>query len=110
MIELILQNLGFALHGAYVASKHGVVGLTRTAAKENGARNVRVNAVAPGAIRTPLLDKADAIQNVSQHDEPSAIQRLGKPEEIGFLIAFLLGPESTFTTGMVYGADGGWAC
>ena len=93
-----------------MASKHGVVGLTRVAAKENGARNVRVNAVAPGAISTPLLDKADAIQNTVRHEEPSAIRRLGKPEEIGYLIAFLLGPESTFTTGMVYGADGGWAC
>ena len=101
---------GFANNGAYVASKHGVVGLTRSAAKENGARNIRVNAVAPGAIATPLLAKADAIQNVVERKEPSAFKRLGTPEEIGYLIAFLLGPESTFTTGMVYGADGGWAC
>ena len=104
------SGIGFALHGAYVASKHGVVGLTRVAAKEVGARNIRVNAVAPGAISTPLLDKADVIQNYPVHDEPSAIKRLGTPDEIGYLIAFLLGPESTFTTGMVYGADGGWAC
>jgi NAD(P)-dependent dehydrogenase (short-subunit alcohol dehydrogenase family) len=107
--ELIVC-VGFAKHGAYVASKHGVVGLTRVAAKEVGGRNIRVNAIAPGAIETPLLAKADVIMNVNKHDEPSAIKRLGTAEEMGYLIAFLLGPESTFTTGAVYGADGGWAC
>jgi NAD(P)-dependent dehydrogenase (short-subunit alcohol dehydrogenase family) len=86
-----------------------VIGLTRTAAKEVGRRGIRVNAVAPGAIRTPLLDYADTLQG-DKHEEPSAMQRLGTPEEIASVIAFLLGPESTFITGMTYGADGGWAC
>jgi NAD(P)-dependent dehydrogenase (short-subunit alcohol dehydrogenase family) len=102
--------MGFAKHGAYVASKHGVIGLTRTAAKEVGARNIRVNALAPGAIQTPLMVKADAIQNNPVHDEPSAIKRMGTPDEMGYVIAFLLSHESSFVTGMVYGADGGWAC
>lgn len=101
---------GFANHGAYGASKHGVVGLVRVAAKEVGSRNIRVNAVAPGAIQTPLMTKAEAIQGTGKHDEPTAIQRLGTAEEMGAVIAFLLGPESTFVTGSVYCADGGWAC
>jgi NAD(P)-dependent dehydrogenase (short-subunit alcohol dehydrogenase family) len=106
----ILCVIGFALHGAYVASKHGVVGLTRTAAKEFGARNIRVNALAPGAIQTPLMVKADAIQSQPEHNEPSAIKRMGTPDEMGYVIAFLLSDEASFVTGMVYGADGGWAC
>jgi NAD(P)-dependent dehydrogenase (short-subunit alcohol dehydrogenase family) len=57
-----------------------------------------------------MQDKADVIMDYPEHNEPSAIKRLGTPEEIGHLIAFLLGPESTFTTGAVYTADGGWAC
>lgn len=92
-----------------MASKHGVIGLTRTAAKEFGIRGIRVNAVAPGAIRTPLLDYADTVQG-DKHDEPCAMQRLGSPGEVASVIAFLLGPESTFVTGMIYGVDGGWAC
>ena len=99
---------GFPGHGSYGASKHGVVGLVRVAAKEVGHRDIRVNALAPGAIQTPLMTKAEAIQGSDKHDEPSAIKRLGTSEEMGAVIAFLLGPESTFVTGSVYTADGGW--
>jgi NAD(P)-dependent dehydrogenase (short-subunit alcohol dehydrogenase family) len=98
-------------HGAYAASKHGVIGLTRAAAKENGAREVRVNAVAPGAIYTPMMQKhwdmtgrpADA-----PFDEPTAFQRQGKAEEVANVIVFLLSPESTFVSGSVYSVDGAW--
>lgn len=101
---------GFANHAAYSATKHGVIGLTRSAAREVGHRNIRINALAPGAIQTPLLVKADVLQNNQTHDEPSAIKRLGTAEEMGNVIAFLLGPESTFVSGSVYAADGGWTC
>ncbi|KAH8908933.1 NAD(P)-binding protein [Coniochaeta sp. PMI_546] len=102
---------GFANHAAYDASKHGVIGLTRAAAQENGAREVRVNAVAPGAIYTPLMQKnwdltgrpADA-----PFDDPSAFRRQGTAEETANVIAFLLGPESTFVSGSVYRVDGAW--
>ncbi|KAF7540244.1 hypothetical protein G7Z17_g12241 [Cylindrodendrum hubeiense] len=99
------------VHGAYDASKHGVVGLTRAAAKENGQREVRVNAVAPGAILTPLMQKAWDIHSRPEDapfDEPSAFQRQGTPEECANVIAFLLGPESSFVSGSVYEADGAW--
>lgn len=102
---------GFARHAAYDASKHGVIGLTKAAAQENGPREVRVNAVAPGSIYTPLMQKhwdlsgrpADA-----PFDEPSAFQRQGTAEEVANVIAFLLGPESTFVSGSVYAVDGAW--
>ncbi|CAM1510280.1 Fc.00g006150.m01.CDS01 [Cosmosporella sp. VM-42] len=101
----------FARHGAYDASKHGIIGLTRAAAKENGHREVRVNAVAPGAIFTPLMQKAWDIHSRPEDaafDEPTAFQRLGTPEECASVIAFLLGPESTFVSGSVYEVDGAW--
>src|SRR3954466_3222981 len=97
--------LGFAGSGAYAASKHGVIGLTRCAAKEVGEREIRVNAVAPGAILTPLLKRAQEINPAE--DNPSAIKRKGTAEEMAGIIAFLLGPESTYVTGSVYGGDGG---
>ncbi|EMT66378.1 Short-chain dehydrogenase/reductase aba4 [Fusarium odoratissimum] len=101
----------FAKHGAYDASKHGIVGLTRAAAKENGHREVRVNAVAPGAIYTPLMKKAWDMHNRpddAAFDEPTAFQRQGTSEECANVIAFLLGPESTFVSGSVYEVDGAW--
>lgn len=87
-----------------------MVGLTRAAAKENGKRNVRVNAVAPGSIETPLLKKAQEANPDEGVDTPTAIKRLGTAEEMANIIAFLVGPESSFVTGSIYGGDGGWDC
>ncbi|KAI5919107.1 short-chain dehydrogenase [Camillea tinctor] len=100
---------GFAKHGAYDASKHGVIGLTKAAAKENGNREVRVNAVAPGAIYTPLMEQAWKIHNRPSNapfDDTAAFQRQGTPEECGHVIAFLLGPDSKYVSGSVYSVDG----
>lgn len=102
---------GFANHSAYDVSKHGVIGLTKSAAQEVGDREIRVNAVAPGSIYTPLMQKewdekgraADA-----PFDEPTAFRRRGTVEETANVIAFLLGPESTFVSGSVYRVDGAW--
>jgi NAD(P)-dependent dehydrogenase (short-subunit alcohol dehydrogenase family) len=104
-------SLGLPNHGAYAASKHGVIGLTRVAAKENGAREIRVNAVAPGSIYTPMMQQywdetgrpADA-----PFDDPTAFRRLGTADEVANVLVFLLGPESTFISGSVYSVDGAW--
>ncbi|PTB69305.1 NAD(P)-binding protein [Trichoderma citrinoviride] len=102
---------GFARHGAYDASKHGIVGLTRAAALENGEREIRVNSVAPGAIYTPLMQKNwdfSGRPKDAAFDDPTAFQRQGTAEETANVIAFLLGPESTFVSGSVYRVDGAW--
>ncbi|KAL7812024.1 hypothetical protein V8C26DRAFT_407907 [Trichoderma gracile] len=102
---------GFARHGAYDASKHGIVGLTRAAALENGEREIRVNSVAPGAIYTPLMQKNwdfSGRPKDAPFDDPTAFQRQGTAEETANVIAFLLGPESTFVSGSVYRVDGAW--
>ncbi|KAI1097456.1 NAD(P)-binding protein [Jackrogersella minutella] len=100
---------GFAKHGAYDASKHGIIGLTKAAAKENGGREVRVNAVAPGAIYTPLMEKSWKIHNRpsdAPYDDAAAFHRQGTAEECGNVIAFLLSPESKYVSGSVYCVDG----
>ncbi|KAB5563049.1 hypothetical protein GE09DRAFT_768843 [Coniochaeta sp. 2T2.1] len=102
---------GFPMHAAYDASKHGVIGLTRAAAQEQGHREVRVNAVAPGAIYTPLMQKnwdLTGRPKDAPFDDPSAFRRLGTAEETANVVAFLLGPESTFVSGSVYSVDGAW--
>jgi NAD(P)-dependent dehydrogenase (short-subunit alcohol dehydrogenase family) len=109
----VLANwlLGFARHAAYDASKHGMVGLTKAAALENGEREIRVNSVAPGAIYTPLMQKNwDFVGRPKDapFDDPSAFKRQGTAEETANVIAFLLGPESTFVSGSVYQVDGAW--
>lgn len=111
IVSADIVTLGFAKHAAYDASKHGVIGLTRAAALENGAREVRVNSVAPGAIYTPLMQKnwdARGRPADAPFEDPSAFQRQGTAEETANVIAFLLGPESTFVSGSVYSVDGGW--
>ncbi|KFH45411.1 Levodione reductase-like protein [Hapsidospora chrysogenum ATCC 11550] len=103
---------GFSNNSAYDASKHGILGLTRAAAQENGGREVRVNCVAPGAIFTPLMQKAFEKMGRpvdAPFDEPTTIQRQGKAEEVAAVIVFLLGPESTFVSGACYSVDGGWS-
>ncbi|KAI0377417.1 3-oxoacyl-reductase [Hypomontagnella monticulosa] len=100
---------GFAKHGAYDASKHGVIGLTKAAAKESGSRQIRVNSVAPGAIFTPLMEKSWKIHNRdpdAPFDDTAALGRQGTAEECGNVIAFLLGPESKYVSGSVYSVDG----
>ncbi|PYH98266.1 putative oxidoreductase [Aspergillus ellipticus CBS 707.79] len=97
---------GFALHAGYSATKHGVVGLTRSVAKEVGPE-IRVNAVAPGSIQTPLLDQAVAIQG-KVGDMPTVFPRVGTADEVAQSVLFLLGDASSYTTGLVLSVDGGW--
>jgi NAD(P)-dependent dehydrogenase (short-subunit alcohol dehydrogenase family) len=95
---------------AYVAAKHGVVGLTRTAALEYAAKNIRVNCVCPGAIRTPMLERVmDTVPGSEQwYIAGEPIGRMGKPDEIAEAVVWLLSDAASFVTGHPMAIDGGW--
>lgn len=106
-ISSILGSVGFAGSSAYSSAKHGMIGLTKTAALEYSAQHVRVNAVGPAFIETPLLDALDAEmkkQLVALHP----IGRLGSSEEVAELIYWLGSDKSSFVTGSYYPIDGGY--
>jgi NAD(P)-dependent dehydrogenase (short-subunit alcohol dehydrogenase family) len=100
--------LGAIRMGAYAAAKHGVIGITKTAALEYARANIRVNAVCPGLIGTPpilqWMEDADTRQRLLGQ-EP--IGRAGKPEEIGNAVAWLFSDASSFVTGAAFPVDGG---
>jgi NAD(P)-dependent dehydrogenase (short-subunit alcohol dehydrogenase family) len=102
--------VGFAGIPAYVASKHAVLGLTKTAALEYAKKNIRINAVCPGVIQTPMIDRfthgeAQARKMLAD-GEP--IGRVGRPEEIAETVLWLCSEASSFVTGLPLVADGGW--
>jgi NAD(P)-dependent dehydrogenase (short-subunit alcohol dehydrogenase family) len=98
--------------GAYGATKHGVIGLTKAAALELAGDNIRVNAVCPGAVDTPLMrenlravgDEAEELRKIAQ-SEP--IGRVGQPDEIARAVLFLVSDEASFATGAPFLIDGG---
>lgn len=106
-VASVLGQVGSALSPAYTAAKHAVVGLIRSAALAYAARGLRVNAIGPGYIRTPLLQVLDEA-SLARVTAATPAGRLGEPEEIAELAAFLLSPRSSFTTGAFYLADGGF--
>jgi len=107
-IASILGSTGTKFSPAYVAAKHGVVGLTKAAALEYADKNIRINSVGPGYIKTPLvensLDKSALDALVGLHP----IGRLGESSEIAELILWLASSKSSFVTGGYYPADGGY--
>jgi NAD(P)-dependent dehydrogenase (short-subunit alcohol dehydrogenase family) len=104
----ILGSVGFATASAYVAAKHAVVGLTKVAAIEYAKHGVRINAIGPGFIDTPLLSKHldEAALTVIRGLHP--VGRLGTSEEVAALTSFLLSDEASFVTGSYHLVDGGY--
>jgi NAD(P)-dependent dehydrogenase (short-subunit alcohol dehydrogenase family) len=103
----VWSQAGAATQAAYSASKHGVVGLTRTAALDYGAAGVRVNAIAPGPIATAMTASVpsavmDAVIGRTAADRYSA------PEEVGKAVVWLCSPASSYVNGAVVPVDGGW--
>jgi NAD(P)-dependent dehydrogenase (short-subunit alcohol dehydrogenase family) len=106
-VASILGSVGFAQSVAYVSAKHGVVGMTRTAALEYARRGIRINSVGPGFIQTPLLDAA-APEIIAGVAGLHPLGRLGRSEEVAELVAFLASDRSSNTTGSYYLSDGGY--
>ncbi len=94
----------------YVASKHGVVGLTRVAASEYADADIRVNAVCPGVIDTPMVDRAEEAdpEELQQFVQMQPMGRKGQPEEIANAVVWLCSDEASFVTGNAYPVDGGY--
>ncbi|MCM3538602.1 SDR family oxidoreductase [Priestia endophytica] len=105
---------GIGNQSGYAASKHGVVGLTRNSGIEYGQYGISIKAIAPGAIMTPMVEAS--LKQIDQENweevgkqfvEPNPMKRFGKPEEVGYLVAFLLSDQSKFINAVVIPIDGG---
>jgi NAD(P)-dependent dehydrogenase (short-subunit alcohol dehydrogenase family) len=94
----------------YVASKHGVIGLTRVGATEAAPENVRVNAVCPGVIDTAMVDRAreETPEEIEQFVQMQPLGRMGEPDEVADAIVWLASDEASFVTGNAYPVDGGY--
>ena len=110
-ISSILGVVGFANAPAYVAAKHGLIGLSKAAALEYSARGLRVNVIAPAFIETPMLEKAGITTDEQLKQsivDLHPIGRLGKPREVADAIVWLASEEASFVTGHTLLVDGGY--
>jgi len=109
-IASIAGLVGFPGLPAYVASKHAVVGLTKTAALEYAKQGIRVNAVCPGVIKTPMVDRTTGKDKAveKQYEDMEPVGRMGQPEEVAAAIVWLCSDSASFVTGHAMAVDGGW--
>lgn len=109
-VASIAGLIGFPGLSPYVASKHAVIGLTKTAALENAKSNIRINAVCPGVIRTPMVDRVTGKDKVVEkaYEDMEPVGRMGEPEEVAEAILWLCSDSSSFVTGHSLTVDGGW--
>jgi NAD(P)-dependent dehydrogenase (short-subunit alcohol dehydrogenase family) len=101
-------RLGLANHEAIAAAKAGVIGLMQSAAASYASRGIRVNAVAPGLVKTGLTERIWSKETSAEYSRNMhALGRLGEPKDVASLIVWLLDPENDWITGQVFGVDGG---
>ncbi|GGJ18342.1 SDR family NAD(P)-dependent oxidoreductase [Paenibacillus hunanensis] len=124
VLEVMLQNgggaivntsstaglVGQATVGSYSATKHGLIGITKTIAVEYAAQNIRINAIAPGTTETPMVKqyRQDNPETFQAVEAAIPQRRLGQPEEIADLVAFLLSERASYINGVVVPIDGGF--
>ena len=105
-ITSVIGQIGNAGQSNYAASKAGIIGLTKSIAKELGSRNITVNAVSPGYILTDMTDKLD--EEVKEKMKSSIpLGRLGTPQDVANLVCFLASDEAEYITGQTFNVDGG---
>jgi len=99
--------VGLPNSSAYVAAKHGVIGLTKTAALEYAESNIRVNAVCPGYIKTPMTEPSMRLRGEAILAQ-TPLKRMGSPEEIAEMVVWLCSERASYVSGAAYNVDGGW--
>lgn len=109
-VASIAGLIGFPGLPAYVVSKHGIIGLTKTAALEYAKQGIRINAVCPGVIKTAMVDRITGMDKTveKKYEDMEPVGRMGEPEEVAEAIVWLCSDAASFITGDAIAVDGGW--